>query len=833
MTPLLETRDLVKRYPGVVALDGVSLALRPGRISALVGENGAGKSTLIRLLAGVERADSGEVRLGGVAAVLPTPDHARRVGIAVVHQQPHLIADLAVMENLALREGYPRNAIGSIAWKRLRERAAEACGSLIPLPDVARPAGALPGVAQMLVELSFALWARPKLLILDEPTATLPRHESQRLFDRVRELVAQGTAVLFVTHRLDEVFALADEVTVLRDGRLIWSKVVSETNHDDLIEAMVGRTVEFERDETCVPGDGVRFRTERLSDARGAFSNVSLTLKRGEIYGIYGLVGAGQAALCQAWFGLRPSGTGSAHLDGEAITEDSPRERLRAGWGYVPADRHAQGLFPQLSVGENLGLTAMSKRGSWSFIDTGRECSSIAAQIQELRIRTLGAGQAVAQLSGGNQQKVLLGRWIRTDPKLLVLEEPTQGIDVGAKREIHGIIASLARRGVSILLVSSELPELMAVAHRIGVMRQGRLVAERDARTATEAELLRLSLPERQAEDGVATPAVRRRGNPRVRRLLCGWARRRDASVAALLLSLALVFAATVPSFATWANLRDVMLSNAILLVGALGMTAVIIAGGIDISVGAILGLAATAAALADAAGWPAWAIVAAALGVGAALGAGNAALSLLGRVHPIVITLGTLSIFRGAIIQLTGGRMLINLSPEVSWLRDARLGGLPALLALSLLSVALMHLFLTHLPSGRRLYVLGGNRTSAGYLGVYPRQVLPLAFAVCGGLHGLAGLMWASRFGQVQSNVGQGFELAAIAAVVLGGTHIMGGRGTAMGTFLGAMFMGMISNVLVLSGVSAFWEHAIIGGMILLALAVDRLAPHSEAREG
>src|SRR3990172_4091840 len=202
MTPLLETRDLVKRYPGVVALDGVSLALRPGRISALVGENGAGKSTLIRLLAGVERADSGEVRLGGVAAVLPTPDHARRVGIAVVHQQPHLIADLAVMENLALREGYPRNAIGSIAWKRLRERAAEACGSLIPLPDVARPAGALPGVAQMLVELSFALWARPKLLILDEPTATLPRHESQRLFDRVRELVAQGTAVLFVTHRL-------------------------------------------------------------------------------------------------------------------------------------------------------------------------------------------------------------------------------------------------------------------------------------------------------------------------------------------------------------------------------------------------------------------------------------------------------------------------------------------------------------------------------------------------------------------------------------------------------------------------------------------------------
>jgi ribose/xylose/arabinose/galactoside ABC-type transport system permease subunit len=364
-------------------------------------------------------------------------------------------------------------------------------------------------------------------------------------------------------------------------------------------------------------------------------------------------------------------------------------------------------------------------------------------------------------------------------------------------------------------------------------MRQGRLVAERDARTATEEELLRLSLPERQSGDGATVPAVRRERTSRWRELASGWARRREATLATLIVSLALVFAATIPAFATWTNLRDVMLGNTILLVGALGMTTVIIAGGIDISVGAILGLAATSAGMADAAGWPAWAIAAAALGVGAALGAGNGALSVLGRVHPIVITLGTLSIFRGALIQLTGGRMLINLSEEVTWLRDARLAGLPALLAIGLLSVASMHLFLAHLPSGRRLYALGGNRTSAGYLGVYARRVLPLAFAVCGVLCGLAGLMWASRFGQVQSNVGQGFELAAIAAAVLGGTHIMGGRGSAPGTFLGAMFMGMITNVLVLGGVSAFWERAIVGGLILLALAVDRLAsgsPRSQA---
>ncbi len=833
MSPPLETHALTKRYPGVVALDGVALELQRGRIHALVGENGAGKSTLIKILAGVERADAGEVRRDGLAVSLDTPGDARRAGITVVHQQPQLIRELTVAENLALRREYPRTAVRSIAWRRLDREATEACASMIPSLDVGRPAGSLGGAEQTLVELSFALAARPKVLILDEPTARLPRHEAERLFDRLRELAAQDTAVLLVTHRLDEVFAVADEVTVLRDGRRIWRKAIAETGHDDLITAMVGRTVWFERDLTCTPGEQVRFTATSLSGSDRAFTDITLTVTRGEIYGIYGLVGAGQSALCQALFGLRPSGEGAARLDDEPLSALSPGQRVRAGWGYVPADRHAQGLFPQMSVGENLGLTALSQGGPWSWIDPDAERSANEEQVRELRIKTSGPEQVVAHLSGGNQQKVLLGRWIRTAPKVLLLEEPTQGVDVGAKREIHGIVTALARRGVSILLVSSELPELMALAHRIGVMRQGRLVAERDARNTSEEELLRLSLPERQAADVAAGPAVRREGTSWWRGLARGWARRREASLATFIVGLAVVFAATVPSFATWPNLRDVMLSNAILLVGALGMTVVIIAGGIDISVGAILGLAATAAGMADAAGWSAGAIAAAALGVGAALGAGNGALSVLGKVHPIVITLGTLSIFRGAIILLTGGRMLINLSEEVTWLRDARLGGLPALLATSLLSVALVHVFLAHLPSGRRLYALGGDRSSAGYLGVSPRHVLPLAFAVCGALSGLGGLMWASRFGQVQSNVGQGFELAVIAAAVLGGTHIMGGRGSAVGTFLGAMFMGMITNVLVLAGVSAFWERAIVGGMILLALAVDRLASGARARSG
>jgi ribose transport system ATP-binding protein len=283
MSPPLETRALTKRYPGVVALDDVAIELQRGRVHALVGENGAGKSTLIKILAGVERADAGEVRRDGLPVSLDTPGHARRVGITVVHQQPHLIHELTVGENLALRREYPRTAIGSIAWRRLEREAAEACASMIPSLDVGRPAGSLGGAEQTLVELSFALASRPGVLILDEPTARLPRHEAERLFERLRELAARDTAVLLVTHRLDEIFAIADEVTVLRDGRRIWRKAITETEHDDLIKAMVGRTVEFERDETCAPGEQVRFTATSLSDSDRAFTDINLTVTRGEI----------------------------------------------------------------------------------------------------------------------------------------------------------------------------------------------------------------------------------------------------------------------------------------------------------------------------------------------------------------------------------------------------------------------------------------------------------------------------------------------------------------------------------------------------------------------
>ena len=827
---LLEIRNVAKSFPGVRALEDVSLALEPGRIHALVGENGAGKSTLIKILAGVLRADEGQVLLDGRPAAIRTPHHARRLGIAVVHQHTHLVPGLAVAENYALRVGYPRGAARQIAWRSVRAQAQRATASLAPRLDVRRPARSLSGVEKELVELSFALAAAPRLLILDEPTAVLPQHETQLLFGHLRRFAAAGGCVLFISHRLGDVFDLAHDATVLRDGRLVWRKAITDTDHDDLIRAMVGRDVTFGRDPGSVPGGGVRLHVTGLSDKARAFADVSLDLRQGEIYGIYGLVGAGQSELCQALFGLRETRGGTVRLTEDALERASPRRRVAAGIGYVPADRLTQGIFARMSVGENLSIASMDRVAPHGWLHAADDEARSRASIEGLHIRTLGPEQPVAKLSGGNQQKALLGRWLQAEPSVLLLEEPTQGVDVGAKGEIHKIIRRLAAEGVSVLLISSELPELMALAHRIGIFREGRLAGEVDAASAREEEILRLALPEAESKERAAAAAAPRAASGAGRapgtasRRVVGLASQREASIALFVALLALVLGLTTRGFATLDNLNGILVNTSITIIGALGITLVIIAGSIDISIGAILGAAAVAAGMADQHGWPIALVAAAPLALGVALAVANAALSVLGRVQAIVITLGTLSIYRALIIQATGGRWLVNLSKRVTVFGQSAPLGIPILLIVSLSAVVAVHLLLRYTVTGRRLYVLGGDAASAEVLGVYPRRVLPAAFGLCGLLLGLAGLLHAGHYGQVQTNAGVGFELQAIAAAVIGGTHIMGGRGSALGTFLGAFLIGILANAVVLAHLSEYWVDAAAGAMILLAISADAL---------
>jgi len=867
---VLQLDGLGRDYPGVRALDGVDLCLAAGRIRALVGENGAGKSTLIGVLAGTVRPHRGRVLLAGEAVEFGDAVAARRAGVAVVHQHSHLIPDLSVAENLSLRGAYNLGRTGLIDWSATRRSAAAALHALLPGLDVARPARSLTPVERQLVEIGAALAAHPRILVLDEPTAALPQRQAAQLLDRLRQLAVAGTAILLTTHRLDEVFALADDVTVMRDGRVVWHRPAAETDLDEVVRAMVGRPVEAAVAAAGPRGDAVVLQVRDLEAPHLGCLGASFAIRRGEIYGLYGLMGAGQEGVCQGLFGLTPHGATEMSMGGTDLRRLTPAARAAAGLGYVPTDRLAQGMLPQLSVSENLSLAALPRLARWGWINRAREAAANGELAARLQVRTRGLEQPVAELSGGNQQKVLLGRWLHGAPRVLVLEEPTQGVDVGAKAEIHHIVRSLAAAGTAVLLVSPELPELTSLCHRIGVLAQGRLAGEVEvggascATSALEEQLLAMALPisgalppraadgrvpdeaapERvlpgQADSDRASPSIsvtdsavpegtaaNEAGGMRPTRL--AFLRQldrhpREAGLGGFLLAAAVLCAWTTSGFATVQNLTDIAVNYTVLLIGALGVALVILAGSIDISVGAMLGVAAVAAGLADQAHWPIWGTAVVALGGGAAMGALNGALSVWGRVHAIIVTLGTMSLYRGAIIQLTGGRWILNLSPALTGLGVGRVLGIPLVVLCAVAVAAALHLFLSRTRRGREFYAVGSSAAAAEITGIHAARVLPVAFALCGLLLGLAGLLHAARYGQVQTNAGQGFELKAIAAAVIGGTHIMGGRGSVAGTVLGTLLMGLIANILVLWRVSAFWEGVVVGSAILLAVGADAL---------
>lgn len=500
----------------------------------------------------------------------------------------------------------------------------------------------------------------------------------------------------------------------------------------------------------------------------------------------------------------------------------SPSARVSAGLSVLPSDRIDRGLLYDLDIRENLSLANLSaESGLAGWLDLDADKGIATSQMTDLDVRARGPLQPVGELSGGNQQKVLLGRWLRPRPRLLVLHEPTQGVDVAAKAQIHEHIQRLAAGGVGILLVSGDLKEVLGLGQRVAVLRDGAIAGQLpvDPEAAgvlseTEEQILRLALPHKATAGDHAPEGARRKRHLR--------GDGRQIGLAITVASLVLVAAATTPAFRQPTNLLDLLVNHTILLVGALAAAVVIIAGSIDISLGAVLALAAVAAAQADNAGAPAPLIALAALLTGGFLGWLNGALSVWGRVHAIVITLGTLSLYRGALLQWTGGRWLVNLSPELTLFGQSSPAGIPAPLLVAAGAALGTLIFLRHLPAGRRLYTIGSDRARAAVSGIHAGRVLPMAFAIAGLLAGLAGLLQAARYGQVQSNTGIGFELKAIAAAVIGGVHIAGGRGGVGGVVLGTLLLALVANLLVLWHVSVYWEGVVVGAALLGVLATD-----------
>jgi ribose transport system ATP-binding protein/rhamnose transport system ATP-binding protein len=491
MTARLTIAGISKSFPGARALDGVSIHVEQGEIHALLGENGAGKSTLGKIIAGAYRADEGTVALDGIALGPIDEKEAGRLGIGIVHQEGSLVGQLSVAENVfAGRQ--PTRAFGRIDRRAMNDRAREIIGRLGVAIEPRRRVDSLSSAEAQVVEIAKCLSQDLKILILDEPTAALTLAETEKLFDIVRALAAQGVSVIYVSHRLAEIFALCHRVSVLKDGRHVGTAEVADVQPSDLIRMMVGREVLLSRQARAAsPGDVV-LEVRHLA-APPPVRDMSLTVRAGEIVCVAGLIGAGRSELCETVFGLRPRQSGEVRLFGQPFAPSAPIDSMRAGIGMVPEDRKQAGLFLDMSVRDNVTVALSRARGRGFRHDAAADGEVARRFIDALRIATPSDRQIVGNLSGGNQQKVMLAKWLALDPRLLIVDEPTRGVDVGARAEIYRLLRDLAAGGVALLVVSSDLPEVLTLADRVVVMADGRLAGELPGGEATEEAILALA----------------------------------------------------------------------------------------------------------------------------------------------------------------------------------------------------------------------------------------------------------------------------------------------------------------------------------------------------
>jgi rhamnose transport system ATP-binding protein len=496
---VLRATEVTKSYAGVQALKRASLELRAGEVHALVGENGAGKSTLIKILTGAVQPDGGVIELNGERLERLTPAAAKALGIAAIYQQPALFAELTVAENIAL--GLERTGRwGRVDWRARHKRAEDLLARVGARIDPEADAGDLSMPQQQLVEIARALGADARVLILDEPTASLSKEDTDNLFRVVRELRAQGVGMIYISHRLEELPTIADRVTVLRDGTTIATRDMADVNREQLIQMMVGRELAAVFPKRTVPLGDTVLELRGVGCGESGVRDVDLTVRAGEIVGLSGLVGAGRSELARTIFGLTPCDRGEIRVRGQAVRINSPADAIRNGIAYVPEDRRRHGVVLEMPVSENVTLAALDNLSRFGALDFRRERELAADYTKRLGVKTTSIRALVSTLSGGNQQKVALSRWLLTKPTLLILDEPTQGIDVGAKSEIHELMTELATQGVAILMISSELPEILGMSDRIAVMHGGTIVGVLDRSEATPERVLARALGQQTSE---------------------------------------------------------------------------------------------------------------------------------------------------------------------------------------------------------------------------------------------------------------------------------------------------------------------------------------------
>ncbi|MBF9030560.1 ATP-binding cassette domain-containing protein [Rhodobacterales bacterium HKCCE3408] len=838
---LLRLESATKRFGGTVAIHDVTFNICAGEVLALLGENGAGKSTCVKVLAGVYPPDDGSVVLDGKRRVWSSPMEAQEAGIAVMHQHPGLFPDLSVAENIFFGR-LPLTSTGLVDSQLMHRRAAEVLDAIGLEVAPSQSLSTLSVSEQQLIEIARALSADASILIMDEPTAALSHREVRKLFAVVEDLRSRGVGIVFVGHRMDEIFEISDRVAVLRDGELVGLEPADVLTREKAINLMAGRDVSTEYPaRSSVPGDVV-LSVEGLS-RDSEYRDISFDVRAGEIVGIGGLVGSGRTEVARTLFGVTRADAGAVRVDGQPVRFSSSGDAMRHGIAYVSEDRLSRSLIPDFSIRVNGSLTVLDQCTQFGLLQSEREIEVVKPTLERLKLRYASFEQPISGLSGGNQQKVVLAKWVATAPRILILDEPTQGIDVQSKAKVHAMISDLAEQGLAIILISSEMPELLGMCDRIVVLNEGQQAAtftraEATAESILEAATRTLRIADAtERQDAVVseTPAFRQESAFWIRTLRHLFLRR---ELGLLIAILAVVIPVTIlnPRMLSASNLYSLTMDAALLGLVALGQMLVILTRNIDLSVASVIGLTAYASAALMSANpeLPALAGVLFACSLGAALGVINGLIIAFGRVPSIVATLGTMSIFRGVHSLYADGDQISADEVPAHWLAmvGRELLGLPLIVVVSLAVLAVAALVLSRTRWGRELYGVGSNPHGADLIGIPARNRIFSAFIAAGALAGLMGALWASRYATVDARVAFGYELTVIASVVVGGVAIRGGSGTVLGIVLGVLALLIIRNGLVLVRVDPLWLQGVYGLVILVAITVDaRIAARRERR--
>jgi ABC-type sugar transport system ATPase subunit/ribose/xylose/arabinose/galactoside ABC-type transport system permease subunit len=807
---LLSIRGIDKSFFSQRALKDISFDVCEGEVVGLLGANGAGKSTLLKIIGGTLQADAGSLALGGQEIVHNSPQLALSLGIVSVYQELNLLAHRTVAENLFIGREI-KTRLGLIDWKETNRRAQKILDEYSLEIKAEALVSSLSVAKQHMVEIARAFNENPRLLLLDEPTSALSESEIEWLFAKIKQASASGVTVIYVSHRLDEVTRICERNVILRDGGLVH---ISDQAMDkaEMIFHIVGHAIVLEKAFTEKNTNRIVFECQDLKSQNGAQA-AGFQVRKGEILGVAGLVGSGRTELLHTLFGIDRMVSGTLKKNGQPIKIKSPSDAIQNGIILVPEDRKLSGLFLPENSRFNIAASTLDDRKRLGLVDVRQEKQAVSASAAQVMLDTGRLEHFVRQLSGGNQQKVVLAKTLLANSEVLLLDEPTRGVDIGAREEIYEIIKALARDGKSILLVTSDWEELILLSHRVIVMSEQKMVGKIEDEIS-EASILHVAeatqVPKaRQEEQKVST--WRKFFN----RLFIDTNNNFILLFLILLASLLLGLAIS-PFFRTWLNFSNLFGQSMPLLILSLGQLIVIIAGGIDISSGALMAASGIIGlSLMTKAGFPPWAGVAVMIVFGILVGSANAFLIQKARVDPFVVTIGMMLVMEG--VALIVSPKPFGPSPQIfKSLFNSEVVGLPSALILLVILLVVFYLLLSYLPLGRRFFAVGENKVYSFNTGFNVNRIVFLSYISCSLMSVLAAVYILGRFGAADPVLGPGMELEAIACVLIGGATLAGGRGSVAGTVCGVFVLGVLENLLSLLDINV-WYQQVIGGVMLL----------------